>query len=641
MFESNFPVDKITSGYGVLWNAFKRLAAKASAAREDCPVFGHGERASTNSTLSSERLACDAPGLFRDAMHASSCSCGICAAAVMRLAPSASAQTLKVVMHSDVKALDPIWSGAYITRNHGYMLYDTLFAIDEKLAGEAADGRQAGAESRRRPHLDLHPARRPRVARRRAGDGGGLRRLAQALVGARFDGPEARARRSQEYKVVDAKTFQIVLKEKFGPLLEAIGKPSVVVPFMMPKRVAETDPFKQIDDYIGSGPFIFKKDEWKPGEKTVYVKNPKYKPRSEPTSGLAGGKVVDARPRRMGLDPRHRDAAQRPAEGRDRYARERHLRLICRSLEKDKDIRVITSTHVQPVRLPHELADPALQQREDPAGGRLWRWRRRSSCRPMSATSASTGPARRCSPATRRSRATAGMDDMIERQRRQGARDAEGGGLRRHGRRRCRSPPTSASSSSCRSVAKAQLEKAGFKVEVQPTDWTSMVTRLTTKKGPPSEGGWNAFGTELVAGRHPRPADDALSRRDLRQGARPAGRATRRWRSCATSTLQANTRGREEGGRRRGAAPRRADRDPRAARRMVRRLGACAANIDHAAGAAAGHRVLGHQQEVAVARPRPFRRRGRLCLRPPSARRSRRAGPSPRRARDRVRSASR
>ena len=44
-------------------------------------------------------------------------------------------------------------------------------------------------------------------------------------------------------------------------------------------------------------------------------------------------------------------------------------------------------------------------------------------------------------------------------------------------------------------VAKAQLERAGFKVDVQPMDWQSMVTRLTTKKGPPSEGGWNAFGT--------------------------------------------------------------------------------------------------------------------------------------------------
>ena len=61
---------------------------------------------------------------------------------------------------------------------------------------------------------------------------------------------------------------------------------------MMPKRVADTDPNTQITDATGSGPFIFKKDEWKPGEKAVYVKNPKYKPRSEPASGLAGGKVA-------------------------------------------------------------------------------------------------------------------------------------------------------------------------------------------------------------------------------------------------------------------------------------------------------------------------------------------------------------
>src|SRR3954452_23624952 len=53
--------------------------------------------------------------------------------AALAIAPFAEAQTLKVVMHSDVKALDPVWSGAYITRNHGYMLWDTLFAMDEHL----------------------------------------------------------------------------------------------------------------------------------------------------------------------------------------------------------------------------------------------------------------------------------------------------------------------------------------------------------------------------------------------------------------------------------------------------------------------------------------------------------------------------
>src|SRR5262249_26325570 len=91
---------------------------------------------------------------------------------------------------------------------------------------------------------------------------------------------------------VDAKTFKLVLKEPYGLVLETLGKPSSNVPFMMPKRVAETDPNSQIGDFIGSGPFIFKKDEWKPGDKTVYVKNPDYKPRSEAPSWLAGGKVA-------------------------------------------------------------------------------------------------------------------------------------------------------------------------------------------------------------------------------------------------------------------------------------------------------------------------------------------------------------
>ena len=75
-------------------------------------------------------------------------------------------------------------------------------------------------------------------------------------------------------------------------MLDTLGKPSSNVPFMMPKRIADTDPFKQIDSQIGSGPFIYVNAESKPGEKHVYVKNPKYKPRPEPASGLAGGKIA-------------------------------------------------------------------------------------------------------------------------------------------------------------------------------------------------------------------------------------------------------------------------------------------------------------------------------------------------------------
>ena len=206
-------------------------------------------------------------------------------------APVALAQTtLKMVAHSDLKVLDPIWTTAFITRNHGYMVYDTLFAKDEKLQiqPQMVDKWTVSDDKltwtfRLRDGLEWHDGK-PVLAEdcvaslKRWGARDALGQQLMASTG--------------ELKVLDAKTFQLVLKGPFGLVLEALGKPSSTVPFMMPKRVADTDPFKQIDDYIGSGPFIFKKDEWKPGEKVVYLRNAKYKPRAEPPSMLAGGKVV-------------------------------------------------------------------------------------------------------------------------------------------------------------------------------------------------------------------------------------------------------------------------------------------------------------------------------------------------------------
>jgi peptide/nickel transport system substrate-binding protein len=54
------------------------------------------------------------------------------AAAITLGAPSLRAQTLRFVAQADLKILDPIWTTAYITRNHGYLVYDTLFGTDEQ-----------------------------------------------------------------------------------------------------------------------------------------------------------------------------------------------------------------------------------------------------------------------------------------------------------------------------------------------------------------------------------------------------------------------------------------------------------------------------------------------------------------------------
>jgi peptide/nickel transport system substrate-binding protein len=405
-------------------------------------------------------------------------------------APLASAQTFKAVMHSDLKVLDPIWSGAYIVRNHGYMVYDTLFAMDAnfQIKPQMVDKWEASADGLTwtftlRDGLEWHDGK-PVTAedcvaslkRWSARDSMG-QKLAQSL---------------QEYKVVDAKTFQIVLKDKFGPVIESIGKPSVVVPFMMPKRVAETDPFKQIEDYTGSGPFILKNDEWKPGEKTVYVKNPKYKPRAEPMSGLAGGKVVSLdRVEWVWIqDPTTQITALLNGEI-DMLETVNYDSLPL--VEKDKNVRVIVSkTPGQYVFRMNWLTPPfnnqkirqaamvALSQEEflqaNIGDKRFYR-----TCKALFTCDTPLAT-------------TVGMDGVLNgnsQKAREMLKEAGYDGtpvvlLQPSDLDVIKQLPV---------VAKAQLERAGFKVEIQSMDWTTMVNRLVTKKGPPSEGGWNAFGT--------------------------------------------------------------------------------------------------------------------------------------------------
>ena len=213
------------------------------------------------------------------------------AAAILALLPGiAPAQTLKVVMHSDVKIIDPFWTTAYIVRNYGYMVYDTLLAVDDKLQvqPQMLEGWKVSDDKLTytftlRDGLKFH-------------DGQPV--TAEDCVASlnRWAPKDAMGQKlmsfAKELKAVDDKTFTLTLKEPYGLVLETLGKPSSLVPFIMPRRVAETPGNVQISDTTGSGPFVFRKDLWRPGERTVYDKFKDYKPRPEPASGLAGGKVV-------------------------------------------------------------------------------------------------------------------------------------------------------------------------------------------------------------------------------------------------------------------------------------------------------------------------------------------------------------
>src|SRR5260221_1419918 len=95
-----------------------------------------------------------------------------------------------------------------------------------------------------------------------------------------------------EIKPDGDKGFTIKLKEPFSLLIDAFAKVSSLALFVMPERLANTDPFQQVTEMIGSGPLKFVKEEFEPGHRVVYVKNADYVPRKEPPSWASGGKVV-------------------------------------------------------------------------------------------------------------------------------------------------------------------------------------------------------------------------------------------------------------------------------------------------------------------------------------------------------------
>jgi peptide/nickel transport system substrate-binding protein len=229
-------------------------------------------------------------GLKRRAFGALTAGAAVAAGTAAVTPAQAADKVLKFVQNGNMTILDPIWTTALVVRNHAYLIYDTLFSIDanNEVKPQMVDKYEVSADKTLwtftlRDGLAWHDGTPvtsedciPSIKRWGARD-----TMGQKLMDF-----------VKEFKAVDAKTFTMQLKEPYGLVLESLGKPSSNVPFMMPKSIAETDPFKQIGSQTGSGPFKYVNAESKPGEKHVYVKNAAYKPRGEAPSGLSGGKVV-------------------------------------------------------------------------------------------------------------------------------------------------------------------------------------------------------------------------------------------------------------------------------------------------------------------------------------------------------------
>ena len=403
--------------------------------------------------------------------------------------------TLRVVMHSDLKIVDPIWTTAYMSRNYGYMVYDTLFAMDEKLAikPQMVESYSVSEDTLTytftlRDGLLWH-------------DGAPVKAEDAVASVKRWGSKDSMGQKLMEFtrelKVVDDKTFQLILKEPYGLVLMSLAKPSSNVPFIMPKRIADTSANEQISEYVGSGPFVFKVDEWKPGDKAVFIKNPTYKPRSEPPSWGAGGKVVKVDRVEWISMPDHQTAVNALIAGEIDYIESPPHDLLPLMTPESDTIALINLNplgnqfmfrlnHLHPpfnnVKL-RRAALAAIQQEDfvkavigDP------NWYKVCPamfvCGTPLATSAGTEIIMKSD------------FELAKKLMKEGGYDG--------------TPVVVMQSTDVAvlnnlgPVAAHALKRAGFNVDLQAIDWQTLVSRRA-KREPPSEGGWNVFLTSWVA----------------------------------------------------------------------------------------------------------------------------------------------
>jgi len=206
------------------------------------------------------------------------------------IAQRGAARVLRFVPQADLANFDPIWNTQYVVRNAAALVWDMLYGFDDKLQPQrqmveseevSPDGRVW--TFRLRPGLKFHDGEQvlasdvvASLKRWQARDNMGL--MLRDI--------------QDELAAVDDRTFRWVLKKPYPKLLIALGKVGTPSCFIMPARIAATDPFKPISDYVGSGPMRFVREEWVPGARAVFERFPDYAPRPERTSWLAGGKQM-------------------------------------------------------------------------------------------------------------------------------------------------------------------------------------------------------------------------------------------------------------------------------------------------------------------------------------------------------------
>ena len=223
----------------------------------------------------------------RRTLLATGLAAGAANLAAPRISRAADIRTLRFIPQSDLAVLDPVWTTAYVTRNHGLAVFDTLFGVDGSFraqpqmvqAGVVSDDRLTWTLALR-TGLIFHD-NTPVLARDCVAS---IRRWARRDA---FGGALMAA--TNELSAPDDRTIVFRLKQPFPLLPDALGKIGSPICAIMPERLANTDPFTQVTEMVGSGPFRFRADERVPGARVVYERFDKYVPRSGGTADWISG----------------------------------------------------------------------------------------------------------------------------------------------------------------------------------------------------------------------------------------------------------------------------------------------------------------------------------------------------------------
>src|SRR5476651_319824 len=204
-------------------------------------------------------------------------------------AQKSSAKTLKIIHNGNLSSLDPIWTTAPPTKDYAFLTFDQLLAVDSKYEPkpQMVEGWTLEDDGKSylftlREDLKFHDSEPVRSADciasiQRWGARDGMGQLTMKFIDA--------------IEAIDDRKFRIKLKKPFPLLLASLGKSSSSQCFIMPERMAKTDPMKQVTETIGSGPYRFLKDEFVSGAKAAWARFDGYIPRKEPVDGIAGGRI--------------------------------------------------------------------------------------------------------------------------------------------------------------------------------------------------------------------------------------------------------------------------------------------------------------------------------------------------------------